>query len=91
MNPSHARAKTPTKAPKTSASPSRKRNDAVRDIAPTGVRIPPDVLARLDVIVGQRNDALAAQGASTSRAALIVAAVREFCDREEKRALGAST
>lgn len=91
MTPNLARAKATTKATTTSASPSRKRPDAVRDIAPTGVRIPPDVLARLDVIVAERNDALAAQGASTSRAALIVAAVREFCDREEKRAAGAST
>lgn len=48
-----------------------------------GVRLPPDLRERLDAIVSARNERLAAEGAETSRAALIVAAVREFCERHE--------
>lgn len=88
MKPFLARQKAATKP---AGASTRKRPDAVRDIAPTGVRIPPEVLTRLDGIVTQRNAALAAQGASTSRAALIVTAVREFCDREEAAPSKAST
>jgi hypothetical protein len=40
----------------------------------------------LDTIVARRNVALAAQGATTSRAALLVTAAREFCDREDASA-----
>ncbi len=66
-----------------SPAPSRKRADAIRDVAPVGVRLPPDLRERLDAIVAKRNERLALEGAETSRAALIVAAVREFCERNE--------
>lgn len=81
MIPFHARPKAPK--PRASATTSRKRADAIRDVPPVGVRLPPDLRARLDAIVSRRNVELAAQGAETSRAALIVAAVREFCDRDD--------
>lgn len=48
----------------------------------TGVRIPLDVLEALDAIVERRAAALAAQGATTSRNALIVAMLRDAIARE---------
>jgi hypothetical protein len=60
----------------------------------TGVRIPPAVIARLDAITARRAAELAARGGSTSRSAIIVAALVEFCDREERllaQASGAKT
>lgn len=49
----------------------------------TGVRIPLPLLARIDAIVAAREPELAARGGTTSRSALIIAALAEFCDREE--------
>lgn len=49
----------------------------------TGFRIPIELLARLDAITERRNAALAAQGATTSRNAVMVQVLSEFCDREE--------
>lgn len=73
-----------------SAAPSRKRADAIRDIPPVGVRLPRELRDRLDAIVAARNVELAAVGAETSRAALIVMAVREFCDRHAHASAEAS-
>lgn len=39
-------------------------------------------VAQLDTVVDKRNAALAAQGASTSRNAVVVTALREFIARE---------
>jgi hypothetical protein len=86
MTPTHARAKAAKPSKATSPPKSRKRADAVRDLPPTVVRLPPELRERLDTIVARRNVALAAQGATTSRAALLVTAAREFCDREDASA-----
>lgn len=83
----HPNAKPKAAAPKrASATTSRKRTDAVRDIVPLPVRLQPDLRARLDAIAAARNAELAKQGASTSATALAVTAIREFCEREEARA-----
>lgn len=78
----HAKPKTSATKPRATAT-SRKRPDAVRDLPSLPVRLPADLRARLDALVKSRNDALAAQGASTSATALVVAAVREFVERHE--------
>lgn len=83
MEPTPARPRAPKSRAAPPSAPSRKRADAIRDVAPVGVRLPPDLRERLDAIVSARNERLAAEGAETSRAALIVAAVREFCERHE--------
>lgn len=53
----------------------------VRDLPGITVRAEPDLLARLDAIVADRNRRLRAEGASTSRGAVMALALREFCDR----------
>jgi len=50
------------------------------------VRVEPEVLARIDAEVDRRNRALAAQGASTNRGAVMALALREFCERVEAAA-----
>ena len=52
----------------------------------TGLRIPAELLERLDAILARRAAELARLGGSPSRNALIVAALAEFCDREEAAA-----
>jgi hypothetical protein len=49
----------------------------------TGFRIPLELLARLDAIAARRNAELASRGATTSRNAVMVNVLTEFCDREE--------
>ncbi len=83
MEPFDARPKT-TKAPKARDGAAASKG-AVRDLPPVGVRIPPELLARLDAIVERRSRAIVAMGGAPSRNATIVAALMEFCDREEKR------
>ncbi len=56
---------------------------SIRDYPGVTVRLPPELLARVDTEVNRRNAALAKQGAATSRGAVLVIAVREFCDRAE--------
>jgi predicted transcriptional regulator len=53
------------------------------------VRVEKTVLARLDAEVDRRNAALAAQGASTNRGAVMAIALREFCERAEAAARAA--
>jgi hypothetical protein len=57
----------------------------------SGFRIPLVTLARLDAIVELRAKELAPRGGSTSRSALVIAAVEEFCDREERLLAEAQT
>lgn len=49
----------------------------------TGVRIPEALLARIDAIVERRAAELAARGGTTSRSAMIIAALEAFCSAEE--------
>jgi hypothetical protein len=51
----------------------------------TGFRVPLALLARLDALVVRRAAELAPLGGKTSRAGLVVAALVEYCDREEAR------
>jgi hypothetical protein len=99
MIPSPARPKAPTK-PRAAASPpspargpGRPRKGAegarVRDLPGVTVRVEKTVLARLDAEVDRRNAALAAQGASTNRGAVMAIALREFCERAEAAARAA--
>lgn len=48
----------------------------------TGVRIPIELLAALDALAAKRTEALAPQGGSVSRNALIVAMLRDGVARE---------
>jgi predicted transcriptional regulator len=61
----------------------------VRDLPGVTVRVEKTVLARLDAEVDRRNAALAAQGASTNRGAVMAIALREFCERAEAAARAA--
>lgn len=49
----------------------------------TGFRVPKELLDRLDAIAQRRERELAHLGANVSRNAIVVAALTEFCDREE--------
>ncbi len=60
--------------------------ESIRDYPGVTVRLPPELLARVDAEVNRRNVTLAEQGAATSRGAVLVIAVREFCDRAEAAA-----
>jgi predicted transcriptional regulator len=55
------------------------------------VRVEAETLARIDGEVDRRNRALASQGASTNRGAVMAIALREFCDRAEAAAAGAAS
>lgn len=93
MAPSPSRPKAPAKprgaaAPAPPArSPGRPRKGAdgsrVRDLPGVTVRVEAETLARLDAEVSRRNRALASQGASTNRGAVMAIALREFCERAE--------
>lgn len=91
--------KAPKRAPpSTPADPSARRrgrppkgtDDApdtrVRDLPGITVRAEPELLARLDAVVADRNRKLRAEGASTSRGAVMTLALREFCERYEAAA-----
>ena len=69
----------PTAAPKRMGRPPGKTAPKPH----TGVRIPPELLARLDRVVERRQRELAFRGQSTSRTAVINEAVADLCDREE--------
>jgi hypothetical protein len=94
MRDPHARPKAPRARPASPPSPpaeqpekrrgGRRRNpEAVRDLPGVTVRAEPALLARLDAIVTRRNAASREQGYTTSRGAVMVIALREFCEREE--------
>lgn len=72
----------PTKKKPASKKPRGRPKGAEPPPPVTGVRIPLDVLEALDAIVERRAATLAAQGATTSRNALIVAMLRDAIARE---------
>jgi hypothetical protein len=90
MEPTTARPRAPSTKPRTTPAAKggrpRKVDGAVRDLPGITVRVEPELLARLDASVARRNAGLRAQGASTSRGAVMVIALREFCEREEAAA-----
>ena len=77
----------PSPPPEASRPPGRPRKGAdgsrVRDLPGVTVRVEAETLARLDAEVSRRNRALASQGASTNRGAVMAIALREFCERAE--------
>lgn len=77
-------------APKPPPPSAKKRAGRPRNAVPpppvTGFRVPLELLERLDVVVERRAAELERLGGSTSRNALVVAAIREFCEREEAAA-----
>ena len=77
------------------AAPSPKRIGRPRGAEPpppvSGFRIPLATLARLDAIVELRAKELAPRGGTTSRSAVVIAALDEFCDREERLLAEAQT
>ena len=101
MIPSPARPKAPAKprvaaaTPPPARPPGRPRKGAdgsrVRDLPGVTVRVEAETLARIDGEVDRRNRALASQGASTNRGAVMAIALREFCDRAEAAAAGAAS
>lgn len=60
--------------------------ERVRDLPPVTIRPEPELLARIDAEVARRNRALRPQGYTTSRGAVMVIALREFCERAEAAA-----
>ncbi len=77
-------AKTPPSSPK-KRPVGRPRREEPRPSV-TGFRVPAELLVRLDAIVARRAAELARLGGSPSRNALVVAALTEFCEREEAAA-----
>ena len=77
----------PTKRPKQTRRVAGKRRASANPSDPHDLMVKgltSSEVAALDAITDQRNAALRAQGASTSRNAVIVAALREFIAREAK-------
>lgn len=71
--------------PKKTSAPKKPRGRPRGETPPppvTGVRIPAEVLVALDAIVERRAAAMAPQGGTTSRNAIIVTALREFIERD---------
>lgn len=60
----------------------------VRDLQGVTVRVGPELLARIDAEVDRRNARSRAEGYTTSRGAVMVIALREFCERVEAEAAG---
>lgn len=87
MEPTPARPKATAKPSAPSPAPRKggrpRKDDAVRDLPALSIRVDRGTIDRLDAIVTRRNRELAAQGATTSRLAVMAIALREFCDREE--------
>lgn len=75
MSPTHARTRAKTKpVPPAPA------------VTATNVRLPSVLVARLDAATERRAERLAPLGGTTSRNATIVAALEDWCDRDEAAA-----
>ncbi len=100
MIPSPSRPKAPTPKPRGASAPAadpppRRRGGRppkgdggalVSEFQPVTIRPPPELLARIDAEVERRNAVSREQGYTTSRGAVMVIALREFCDRAEAAA-----
>ena len=75
----------PTARPRTKPKPATSTPAAPTTTA-TNVRLPSSLIARLDAATERRAAKLAALGGTTSRNATIVAALEDWCDRDEAAA-----
>lgn len=76
---------TPEAAPKRRAG--RPANPNTQPLPPvTGLRIPAELLERIDAFVETRNRELASEGLSTTRTAAVIRLLREALDAREAKA-----